>query len=86
MTAAAEELQEVRIKFLQDIVAAVVAKIDAPALESTLDITVLFRIVGVGDPRLHELAEDLGRVKSRRLSVGAGNDGARGGIPKARRR
>ena len=78
--------QEIGIKFFQNIVGAVVGKIDAAISENTASRTILFGVVSRRNALLQQLTQDLRSVKGLTTSVGARDHRARGRVPNARPR
>ena len=75
--------QEIRIKFFQDIVGAVVGKIDATILKNTACRAILVWVVGRRNALLQQLAKDLRSVKSSSTSIRARDHRARGCVTDA---
>jgi hypothetical protein len=78
--------QKIGIKFFQNIIGAVVGKIDAAISEDTANRTILFGVVSRRNALLQQLTQDLRSVKGLTASVGARDHRARGCVPNARPR
>src|SRR5260370_34378220 len=75
--------QKIRIVFLQDVIGAVVSKVDSPVLKNTACRTVLLRIIGSRNPLLQKLTKNLRSVEGGSACVGARDYRPRGCITNA---